>query len=97
MELAGHATMAKHGVAVDSSVGIQSRHGRKKALTGRSRPSAREKGQEVRGAACAGLGRPVQPTGERAAWTARPAREKTAYDGNQAELGYSGRKSRKEE
>ena len=59
MELAGHATMAKHGVVADSSDGIRSGHGRKKTLKGQSRPSAREKGKEGHGAACAGLGRGV--------------------------------------
>ena len=59
MELAGHYTMIEHDTAADSSGGVRSGHGRKKTLKGQSRPSAREKGKEGHGAACAGLGRGV--------------------------------------
>ena len=55
MELVGHATTTEHGATADSPGGVQSRHGRKKAMTGRSQPSMREKGKEGRGVACAGL------------------------------------------
>jgi len=60
MELADHATMMEHGVAVDSSGAVRSEHGKKKTPTGRSWPSTREKGEEGHGVACAGLGHRVR-------------------------------------